>query len=137
MMFIQIEIQTRAKVDLVDITSEIQQAITEAGIEEGICFLFCPHTTAGLVLNENWDPSVEKDVAMLLEHMVPEGLPYRHAEGNSPAHIKSILVGTDHFIFIQRGQLQMGNWQGVFFAEFDGPRRRKVWIKALRDQSSG
>ncbi|MDY0019508.1 MAG: secondary thiamine-phosphate synthase enzyme YjbQ [Anaerolineae bacterium] len=136
-MFIQIEIQTRAKVDLVDITSEIQQAITEAGIEEGICFLFCPHTTAGLVLNENWDPSVEKDVAMLLEHMVPEGLPYRHAEGNSPAHIKSILVGTDHFIFIQRGQLQMGNWQGVFFAEFDGPRRRKVWIKALRDQSSG
>jgi len=136
-MFIQIEIQTRAKVDLVDITSEIQQAITEAGIEEGICFLFCPHTTAGLVLNENWDPSVEKDVAMLLEHMVPEGLPYRHAEGNSPAHIKSVLVGTDHFIFIQRGQLQMGNWQCIFFAEFDGPRRRKVWIKALRDQSSG
>ncbi len=137
-MFIQIEIQTRAKVDLVDITSEIQQAITEAGIEEGICFLFCPHTTAGLVLNENWDPSVEKDVAMLLEHMAPEGLPYRHGEGNSPAHIKSVLVGTDHFIFIQQGQLQMGNWQGVFFfAEFDGPRRRKVWIKALRDQSSG
>ncbi len=136
-MFIQIEIQTRAKVDLVDITAEIQQAITESRIEEGICFLFCPHTTAGLVLNENWDPSVEKDIAMLLEHMVPEGLPYRHAEGNSPAHIKSVLVGTDHFIFIQRGQLQMGNWQGIFFAEFDGPRRRKVWVRALKDQPSG
>jgi len=123
--------------ELVDITDAVQNVVREQGYTDGVLFLFCPHTTAGLVLNENWDPSVEKDIAMLLEHMVPEGLPYRHAEGNSPAHIKSVLVGTDHFIFIQRSQLQMGNWQGVFFAEFDGPRRRKVWIRALRDQASG
>jgi len=136
-MFIQIEIQTRAKVDLIDITDQIQNALGETGIEEGICFLFCPHTTAGLVLNENWDPSVEKDVAMLLDRMAPEGLPYRHGEGNSPGHIKSILVGTDHFLFIQKGHLQTGSWQGVFFAEFDGPRRRKIWIRAVQDQFSG
>lgn len=136
-MFIQIEIQTRAKVDLVDITNEIQEALKNAEMGNGVCYIFCPHTTAGLVLNENWDPSVEKDIAMLLEQIVPEELPYRHSEGNSPGHIKSVLVGSDHFIFIHQGKLQMGSWQGIFFAEFDGPRRRKVWLRAIEDQSSG
>jgi len=128
-MFTQIEIQTHSKVDLVDITGDVQRALDETGVAEGICFLFCPHTTAGLVLNENWDPTVETDVAMVLDRMVPEGLPYRHSEGNSTGHIKSVLVGADHFIFIQKHKLQLGMWQGIFFAEFDGPRRRKVWVK--------
>ena len=128
-MFIQIEIQTRNKVDLVDITGDVQRALDETDVAEGICFLFCPHTTAGLVLNENWDPTVETDVAMVLDRMVPEGLPYRHSEGNSTGHVKSVLVGTNHFVFIQKHKLQLGTWQGIFFAEFDGPRRRKVWIK--------
>ncbi len=132
-MFIKIEAQTRSKVDLIDITDRIREALKEAAVEEGICFLYCPHTTAGIVLNENWDPTVERDVTMVLNRMVPEDLPYRHSEGNSPSHIKSILVGTDHFIFIQRGELQLGQWQGIFLAEFDGPRHRTVWIRAVSD----
>ncbi len=130
-MFKQIEIQTRTKVDLLDITAEIEQAIAEAPIEEGVCFLFCPHTTAGIVLNEDWDPAVERDLAMVLERMVPPGLPYTHSEGNAPAHVKSVLVGSDHFILITRHQLQLGQWQGVFFAEFDGPRRRHIWLRVI------
>lgn len=132
-MFKQIEIQTRAKVDLLDITSEIERAIAEMPIEEGICFLFCPHTTAGIVLNENWDPTVENDLAMVLERIVPAGLPYTHREGNSPAHVKSVLLGSDHFIMVTHHRLQLGQWQGVFFAEFDGPRRRHIWIRVLRN----
>lgn len=130
-MFKQIEIQTRTKVDLLDITADIQRAITEIPVQEGVCFLFCPHTTAGIVLNENWDPTVERDLAMVLEHMVPEGLSYTHGEGNSPAHVKSVLLGSDHFIIITQHQLQLGQWQGVFFAEFDGPRRRHIWIRVI------
>ncbi len=131
-MFKQIEIQTRTKVDLLDITAEIEHAIAEMPIEEGVCFLFCPHTTAGIVLNENWDPTVERDLAMALERMVPEGLPYTHSEGNSPAHVKSVLLGSDHFIIVAQHRLQLGQWQGVFFAEFDGPRRRHIWIRVMR-----
>jgi secondary thiamine-phosphate synthase enzyme len=132
-MFIKLDIQTRAKVDLLDITQQIREAIQDASVSEGICFLYCPHTTAGIVLNENWDPTVENDIAMLLGRMVPDTLPYSHGEGNSPAHIKSVLVGTDHFIFVKGGELQMGQWQGIFMAEFDGPRHRSIWIKAVAD----
>ncbi|MGC9358348.1 MAG: secondary thiamine-phosphate synthase enzyme YjbQ [Anaerolineae bacterium] len=136
-MFIQIEVQTRNKVDLIDITDKIREAVRETGITQGVCFLFCPHTTAGLVLNENWDPSVEKDVAMVLDRMAPQDLSYRHGEQNSPAHIKSVLVGSDHFLFVQEGNLKLGQWQGIFFAEFDGPRHRNLWIRVIEDQVSG
>ena len=136
-MFKKIEIQTRNKVDLIDITDRIQDAIREKQISEGVCFVYCPHTTAGIVLNENWDADVEKDLAMVLNNIVPDDLPYRHGEGNSPAHIKSVLVGSDHFIFVQNGQLQMGQWQGVFLAEFDGPRHRTVWVKVQTEATSG
>ena len=136
-MFARLEIQTRNKVDFIEITAEVQQAVNEKSIDEGICFVYCPHTTAGIVLNENWDPTVEKDVTILLKHMVPEDLPFRHEEGNSPSHIKSILVGSDHFIFVQEQRLQLGQWQGIFLAEFDGPRRRTIWIKIVPDAASG
>lgn len=136
-MFARIEIQTRNKVDFIEITAEVQQAVTDKAIDEGICFVYCPHTTAGIVLNENWDPTVEQDVTLLLEHMVPENLAFRHEEGNSPSHIKSILVGSDHFIFVQEQRLQLGQWQGIFLAEFDGPRRRTIWIKVVPDAASG
>ena len=136
-MFKKIEIQTRNKVDLIDITDRIQDAIREKQVSEGVCFVYCPHTTAGIVLNENWDADVEKDLAMVLEKIVPDDLPYRHGEGNSPAHIKSVLVGSDHFIFVQNGQLQTGQWQGVFLAEFDGPRHRTVWVKVQTEATSG
>ncbi len=127
----EIKITTHHQVDLVDITAQVQQRVTQTGVQAGICFLFCPHTTAGVVLNENWDPSVEQDVAMVLARMVPEGLPYTHAEGNSPAHTKAILVAADHFVFICHGQLELGRWQGIFFAEFDGPRQRTLKIKVV------
>jgi len=136
-MFRKIEIATRAKVDFIDITADIQQVVQEAAVDEGMCFIYCPHTTAGIVLNENWDPDVESDIAMLLARIAPEGLPYRHSEGNSTAHIKSVLLGSDHFVFVQERQLQMGQWQGIFLAEFDGPRRRSVWIKIVQDAVSG
>lgn len=132
-MFVKIDVQTRSKIDLLDITDRIKQALAETAIAEGICFLYCPHTTAGLVLNENWDPSVETDVSMVLNRMVPDNLPYRHGEGNSPAHIKAVLVGTDHSIFVHNNDLQMGRWQGIFLAEFDGPRHRSIWIRVVGD----
>ena len=135
-MFIKITVQTRSKVDIIDITKKVQQTVLETGVGEGICFLYCPHTTAGIILNENWDPTVERDVAMALEHMVPDDLSFTHKEGNSPAHIKSILLGSDHFIFIHHGQLETGQWQGIFLAEFDGPRHRTIWIKVTRDAAS-
>ena len=136
-MFRKIEIPTRAKVDFIDITAEIQRVVQDADVDEGICFVYCPHTTAGIVLNENWDPDVENDIAMLLERIAPERLPYRHSEGNSTAHIKSVLLGSDHFIFVQERRLFLGQWQGVFLAEFDGPRRRTIWIKVVGDAASG
>jgi secondary thiamine-phosphate synthase enzyme len=135
-MFIKFTAQTRNKVDILDITAIVQQKISETTIQEGICFLFCPHTTAGIVLNENWDPSVEHDIAMTLEYMVPDDLSFTHQEGNSPAHIKSVLMGSEHFIFIHDGQLEVGQWQGIFLAEFDGPRHRTIWIKVISDATS-
>ena len=136
-MFIKITVQTRNKVDILDITARVQQTISESGVIEGICFVYCPLTTAGIVLNENWDPSVERDIAMALEHIIPENLSFTHHEGNSHAHIKSVLLGSDHFIFIHNGELEIGQWQGIFFAEFDGPRHRTIWIKTVRDATSG
>ena len=136
-MFVKIEIQTRNKIDFIDITANVQHAVTAKGVAEGICFVYCPHTTAGIVLNENWDPTVERDLTMVLVRIVPEDLRYQHSEGNSTAHIKSVLLGSDHFIFVQDHKLQLGQWQGIFFAEFDGPRRRTVWVKVVQDATSG
>jgi secondary thiamine-phosphate synthase enzyme len=136
-MFIKIDVQTRSKVDLVDITSRVVDALAESEVKEGVCFIYCPHTTAGIVLNENWDPSVEKDIAMVLEHIVPDDLSYSHREGNSPAHIKSVLVSTDHFVLVHQGELQLGQWQGVFLADFDGPRHRTIWLNVWDDCPSG
>ncbi len=110
-MFKKIEIPTRAKADFIDITAEIQRVVQDAEVDEGMCFIYCPHTTAGIVLNENWGPDVESDIAMLLERIAPEGLPYRHSEGNSTAHIKSVLLGSDHFIFVQERRPHMGQWR--------------------------
>lgn len=128
MTFIQLEFQTRAKVDWLDITAEVQRVVAQQEIADGICFLFCPHTTAGLTLNENWDPDVRRDISLVLDRLAPESLAYAHEEGNSPGHAKATLVGNDHFVFVQGGRLQLGTWQGIYLAEFDGPRRRRVWV---------
>jgi secondary thiamine-phosphate synthase enzyme len=121
-------IQSRNNEDLIDITDRIQETVTSEGIETGVCRVFVPHTTAGVTINENADPSVKADILMALRSIVPDSMPYTHAEGNSPAHVKSSLVGTSLSIIIDNGNLALGTWQGIYFCEFDGPRRRKLFI---------
>jgi len=121
-------IQSRNNEDLIDITDRIQEAVTSEGIETGVCHVFVPHTTAGVTINENADPSVKADILMALRSIVPDSMPYTHAEGNSPAHVKSSLAGSSLSIIIDNGNLALGTWQGIYFCEFDGPRRRKLFI---------
>ena len=117
---------------LVDITSEVQDQVTQTGIEEGICYLFNPHTTAGLTINEGADPAVQSDLIGVLKEIVPRDYPYRHMEGNSPSHMMATMTGSSVTVFIEQGRLQLGTWQRIFFCEFDGPRNRKVWWKILQ-----
>ncbi len=121
-------IQTHNREDLIDITNQIKESVIESGAETGICCVYVPHTTAGVTINENADPSVKEDILMALRKIVPDSLPYTHAEGNSPAHVKSSLVGSSLSIIIENGNLALGTWQGIIFCEFDGPRRRKLFI---------
>lgn len=125
----ELHIRSREKRQLVDITAEVQHVVAESGVQEGLCRLFAPHTTAGLILNENWDPTVGRDILSALERIVPPG-PYSHQEGNSPAHIMASLVGCEATLFIENGRLLLGTWQGVFLAEFDGPRSRRVLVRS-------
>jgi secondary thiamine-phosphate synthase enzyme len=127
-----IQVSTGGKQAFHDITGQVQRVVGDAGIDDGICFVFCPHTTAGVTLNENWDDSVQHDMGVGLDKLSPSRVEYRHGEGNSPAHLKSSLVGAAQFVPIQDGQLKLGRWQGIFLAEFDGPRRRNVHISVLR-----
>lgn len=122
-----ISIETRA--DLVDITSQVQNVVRESGISEGICILYVPHTTAGITINEGADPDVKRDLLTHLEKLVPRRGSYRHVEGNTDAHIKASLMGCSETIFVQEGRLTLGTWQSIYFAEFDGPRTRKVLVK--------
>jgi secondary thiamine-phosphate synthase enzyme len=126
-----IQISTRGKQAFHDITDRVQSAVDRASVEEGMCFVFCPHTTAGITLNENWDASVQHDLGVGLDRISPTRPEYRHGEGNSPAHIKSSLVGAGQFLPIEGGRLILGRWQGVFLAEFDGPRTRRVHVKVM------
>ena len=127
----QIEVSTRGHQAFHDITNEVQGAVSRSGIKEGVCFVFCPHTTAGVTLNENWDPTVQQDIGVGLDAISPRRPEYQHGEGNSPAHLKSSLVGAAQFVPIAGGKLVLGTWQGVYLAEFDGPRRRKVIVKVM------
>jgi secondary thiamine-phosphate synthase enzyme len=128
---LQLSIPTSKKVQLVDITSEVSDFVRESGVEEGVCFVYVPHTTAGVTINENADPDVVSDIIMGLEDIVSTDLSYRHMEGNSPGHIKSSLVGISESIFIKGGKLLLGTWQGIYFCEFDGPRSRKAHLKII------
>jgi secondary thiamine-phosphate synthase enzyme len=126
-----IEIRTRAKEEFVDLTAEVGRAVAESGVVSGVCVVTVPHTTAGVTVNENADPDVRADLLMTLRRIVPGDLPYDHAEGNSPAHVKASLVGSSVSLIVEGGRLQLGTWQGVFFCEFDGPRTRKIWIQIV------
>ena len=132
-MIAQLEISTKSAAELVDITAEVQQTVREKEMQSGVCHVFVPHTTAGLTLNENWDPSVRADILMELGKIVPLRDNYRHAEGNSAAHIKASLMGASQTILVEDGRLVLGTWQGIYLAEFDGPRRRRVLVKLVSD----
>ena len=123
-----IAVRTRSRTELVDITAEVQSAIRGAGIRDGLCMVFVPHTTAAVTINENADPTVKDDILKVINKVIPWDDGYRHLEGNSAAHIKSTLVGASELVAIAGGKLQLGTWQGIFFCEFDGPRRRKVHL---------
>jgi len=123
-----IHVRTRKRNELVDITEEVQRAIEESGVREGLCHVFVPHTTAAVTINEKADPDVAGDIEAALQRLVPPGAGYRHAEGNSDAHIKSTLVGASEFLVVRDGAPVLGTWQAVFFCEFDGPRSRSCHI---------
>jgi secondary thiamine-phosphate synthase enzyme len=123
-----IEVRTSTREEFVDLTSAIAGTVRESGVEKGHCLVFVPHTTAGVCLNENADPDVKNDILLALGNIVPDSLPYRHGEGNSPAHVKASLIGPSVLILIEGGRLVLGTWQAVYFAEFDGPRRRLVHV---------
>lgn len=122
-------VQTNKRSEMIDITSKITQAIYSEGITTGFCFIFVPHTTAAVTINENADPDVLKDLKAIFEKIVPWEDGYHHLEGNSAAHMKTTLVGSSEMIAVENGKPVLGTWQSVFFCEFDGPRKRKVVVK--------
>ena len=128
---ITLDIRTGSHTEMTDITARVQQAVTDSGVEDGMCMVFVPHTTAAVTINENADPDVERDMIAELEKIVPWDDGYRHYEGNSAAHVKASLTGASEQIMIENGKLQLGTWQWIYFCEFDGPRSRKVWIKII------
>ena len=127
----QLTVPTRSRTELVDITARVQELVRDQGILDGAAMVFVPHTTAGVTINEAADPDVARDIIMTLNTLIPETLDYRHAEGNSPAHVKSSLMGSSILVEIAEGRLVLGTWQGIFFCEFDGPRTRKVRVTFL------
>jgi len=127
----EISVQTRSRFEMMDITAAVRKAAREEGIESGMVLVYTPHTTAAVTINENADPDVPRDMLAALDRMVPLSANYRHAEGNSAAHVKSSLVGASETVIIENGRLVLGTWQSIFFCEFDGPRTRKVMMKFL------
>ena len=125
-----LEVPTHRRTSFVDITRDVAALVRDAG--DGVAVVYVPHTTAGVTINENADPSVRDDLEMALARLVPESLPFTHAEGNSDAHMKASLMGSSVAVPVQGGALQLGTWQGIYFAEFDGPRRRRVTVAFTR-----
>lgn len=126
----EIAVRTSQHAQFVEITGEVERVVTESGINDGVCTVFVPHTTAGITINENADPDVVTDMIYALDKAVPwKNMHYRHGEGNTAAHVKSSMMGHSVDVFVQAGKLQFGTWQGIFLCEFDGPRTRKVWVQ--------
>lgn len=129
----RIEVRSHVHDEFIDLTQMVQDLAQSSGVKEGICVLTIPHTTAGLSVNENWDASVKADLLTVLDRLVPGRGDYTHVEGNAAAHVKSVLLGTSQTLIIEGGKLALGSWQGIFLAEFDGPRTRQVLVRILSD----
>ncbi len=128
-MIERLAIRTSSRQQMIDMTPDIERLVANSGVTTGFCFVFTPHTTAAITINENADPAVKSDILRKLEQVFPQRDEYRHAEGNSDAHIKSSLVGCSETVMIEGGRLLLGTWQGILFCEFDGPRRREVVVR--------
>jgi secondary thiamine-phosphate synthase enzyme len=126
-----LRVKTGRRTQLVDVTEQVERAVAAAGVDSGVCHVYVPHTTAGVIINEHFDPDVATDLEGVFERLAPRAGAYRHAEGNSDSHAKAALTGTSQMIFVEQGKLALGQWQGVFFCEFDGPRERKLWVKVI------
>ncbi|HKS82964.1 MAG TPA: secondary thiamine-phosphate synthase enzyme YjbQ [Candidatus Acidoferrales bacterium] len=131
-----LQIRTSRRTELRNITSEIEKLIRESGCSSGVCHLYVPHTTAGVLINEGYDPDVAHDMEGALDCLVPDSPQFRHSEGNSDSHIKTALVGSSETVFVEGGRLALGRWQKIFFAEFDGPRHRELHMKIVPDAHS-
>jgi secondary thiamine-phosphate synthase enzyme len=132
MTMVQFEVRTRKRSEMVEITNRVREAIGASGVKEGLCVVYCPHTTAAITINENADPDVVHDLLLWYDRTVPkEQSGFRHAEGNSDSHIKATMVGPSVTLLIEAGEPVLGRWQGVFFCEFDGPRTRTVQVQVV------
>jgi len=132
-MIRQLRVKTNSKTELVDITQGVQRLVTESGIRSGLCYVYVPHTTSGVTINENTDPNVGRDILKELNKVIPFDDNYGHNEGNSAAHIKSTIVGVSKTVIVDEGRLALGTWQSIFYCEFDGPRDRRVFVKVIKD----
>lgn len=130
-----LKIKTSRRTQLLDVTTQVGQVVEKSLVTTGICYVYVPHTTAAVMINECADPDVASDLEGAFDRLIPSEGPYRHAEGNSDSHMKSVLVGASQMILVAGGKLQLGRWQGIFFCEFDGPRERKLQVKIVPDPS--
>jgi secondary thiamine-phosphate synthase enzyme len=128
-----LSVRTQSRTEFLDLTSQIQEVVRHSGVAEGVCHIFVPHTTAAVTINENADPSVKADILMVLGKVISDREPYRHLEGNAPAHVKASLLGPQLTVLVSGGKLVLGTWQGIFFCEFDGPRSRRLHLKVSAD----
>jgi secondary thiamine-phosphate synthase enzyme len=128
-----LHLRTSRRAELQNVTGEVEKLVRESGCSSGVCHLFVPHTTAGVLINEGYDPDVARDMEGALDRLVPDSPLFRHSEGNSDSHIKTALVGSSETVFIESGRLALGRWQQIFFAEFDGPRSRELRVKIVPD----
>ena len=131
-----LRVKTSRRTELVDITRAVEKAVHESGVKDGLCYVYVPHTTAGVAINEHADPDVASDVEGIFDRIISHRGPYRHVEGNTDSHMKAILTGTSQTVFIGADRLVLGTWQGIFLCEFDGPRQRSVFVKIVPDHAS-
>ncbi len=129
-----LRVRTERRTQLVDVTVEVERLVAKSGVGSGVCYIYAPHTTAAVMINEHADPDVATDLEGVFDRLVPRSGPYRHGEGNSDSHAKAALVGASQVVFVEGGKLALGRWQGVFLCEFDGPRERRLQIKVVADR---
>ena len=130
----KLDVQTHGREELVDVTRDVERLVGQSGVDEGIAVVYCPHTTAGVAVNEHADPDVAEDILAWLGRTCPRSGDWRHCEGNSDGHVKATLVGSSVTIPVSEGRMQLGTWQGVFFCEFDGPRSRRLEVRVLGER---